>query len=143
MSRISHVAVLSLATLLVGSAAGAAGYGETTGTPTGPKVLLNGGVAQMDHAPRMKTVEGMSLYFFDRDSPGMSNCNGACAVEWPPMKAPSTAVPSKDFSVIRRNDGSRQWAWMGKPLYLFQADKVAGDAKGGSYSPEWHLATSR
>jgi predicted lipoprotein with Yx(FWY)xxD motif len=64
--------------------------------------------------------DGMTLYTFDRDvaGSGTSNCNGECAFIWPPLQV-ANAKPSGDFSVITREGGERQWAYKGKPLYLF------------------------
>src|SRR5687767_791267 len=28
---------------------------------------------------------GLTLYTFDRDTPGVSNCSGGCASTWPPL----------------------------------------------------------
>jgi predicted lipoprotein with Yx(FWY)xxD motif len=137
MQRFPHFLTLSLATLMLGAPVFAAPYG--TKAPAG---MQKHGSMSMHQGPRMTTVEGMSLYTFDKDSAGVSNCYGDCAVEWPPMKASSKAIPSTDFSVIRRTDGTRQWAWKGQPLYLFDEDKVAGDVNGDGYSPDWHIATA-
>ena len=32
-------------------------------------------------------AKGLTLYTFDRDATGKSNCNGACATNWPPLTA--------------------------------------------------------
>jgi predicted lipoprotein with Yx(FWY)xxD motif len=34
------------------------------------------------------------------------------------------------FTVITRDDGSAQWAYHGKPLYLWVRDKAPGDTTG-------------
>ncbi len=141
MKRFPHFLTLSLATLMLSGPVVAASYGGGTAVPAAPGMQKHGSMS-MHHGPRMTTVDGMSLYTFDKDTVGMSNCYGDCAVEWPPMKASSKAIPSADFSVIRRTDGSRQWAWKGQPLYLFDEDKVAGDVNGDGYSPDWHIATA-
>jgi predicted lipoprotein with Yx(FWY)xxD motif len=144
MQRFPHFLTLSLATLMLSGPVTAASYGQSDKVviPSGTSVIRGDGMASMHHGPRMTTVDGMSLYVFDKDSAGMSNCYGKCAVEWPPMKASSRSIPSADFSVIRRTDGTRQWAWKGHPLYLFDEDKVAGDVNGDGYSPDWHIATA-
>jgi len=86
---------------------------------------------------------GMTLYTFDRDTAGSgkSVCNGPCAANWPAFAAPVTAVPIDDYSVVIRDDGSRQWALKGKPLYTFTKDVKAGDKNGdGALNNQWHVA---
>ena len=74
------------------------------------------------------------LYTFDRDAAGKSNCKDACATAWPPLAAAEGGAPVGDWSVIRRDDGSHQWAWRGRPVYTFAKDgpeKATGDGLGG------------
>lgn len=106
----------------------------------GPVLAADTAMTDMRANMMMTTAAGMSLYTFDKDAVGVSNCDGDCAVEWPPMLASANATVPENFGTIKRSDGSMQWAWMGKPLYMFDEDKVAGDMKGAGYSPDWHLA---
>jgi predicted lipoprotein with Yx(FWY)xxD motif len=80
---------------------------------------------------------GMTLYTFDKDTPGKSVCNDQCAVNWPPVKAAADAKPTGDLTLITRDDGTKQWADEGKPLYTFIKDKKPGDVTGDSI-PGWH-----
>lgn len=84
---------------------------------------------------------GMTLYTFDRDTTGAgkSVCNGPCAVNWPPLMASATDKASGDYSVITRDDGSRQWAMKGKPLYYWKNDTKAGDKTGDGVQNVWHI----
>jgi len=66
---------------------------------------------------------GMTLYVFDKDSGGKSACNGACAGNWPPLMAAAGAMPMNDYTVIAREDGAKQWAYKGRPLYTWKNDK--------------------
>ncbi|HXX50648.1 MAG TPA: hypothetical protein VEI98_05100 [Xanthobacteraceae bacterium] len=84
-------------------------------------------------------VNGMTLYVFDRDASGKSNCTGQCATNWPPLIADTDAKSSGDFSFITRDDGRKQWAYKGKPLYTFSKDKNAGDATGDGVNNVWHM----
>lgn len=84
--------------------------------------------------------EGMTLYTFDKDEGGKSACNGACATNWPPATAVATAKASGDYSVIARDDGSKQWAYKGKPLYVWSKDKKPGDKTGDGVNNVWHVA---
>jgi predicted lipoprotein with Yx(FWY)xxD motif len=85
-------------------------------------------------------AKGMTLYVFDRDAPGKSNCNGPCATNWPPFAAPTGAKASGDWTVVTRDDGGMQWAYKGKPLYAFSKDGKPGDATGDDFNHVWHIA---
>ncbi|MEJ8837279.1 COG4315 family predicted lipoprotein [Ramlibacter sp. AN1133] len=85
---------------------------------------------------------GMTLYTFDRDTmgSGKSVCNGPCATNWPPLMASASDKGSGDWSVVVRDDGSRQWAYKGKPVYFWAKDTKPGDRTGDNVNNVWHLA---
>jgi len=83
---------------------------------------------------------GMTLYVFDRDTAGKSNCNGQCATNWPALTAAADAKPSGDWTIVTRDDGGKQWAYKGKPLYTFYKDAKPGDASGDGLNNVWHIA---
>jgi predicted lipoprotein with Yx(FWY)xxD motif len=85
---------------------------------------------------------GMTLYTFGNDKePGKSTCNGPCAENWPPFKpAAGVDAPKAPLGVIARDDGSKQYAWKGKPLYFWKNDKKAGDTTGHKYRDVWFVA---
>jgi predicted lipoprotein with Yx(FWY)xxD motif len=85
-------------------------------------------------------ARGMTLYVSDSDSRGKSSCDSACAETWQPAAAPRIAKPSGDWSVITRDDGTRQWAYHGKPLYSFADDHAPGDVSGDGVDGRWHAA---
>ena len=89
----------------------------------------------------MTDSKGMTLYTFDKDTAGSgrSVCNGRCAVAWPPLEAAADAKAVGRYTVIRRDDGSMQWAYDGKPLYLWVKDKKPGDRTGDSFRNVWHV----
>ena len=64
---------------------------------------------------------GMTLYTFDKDTAGAgkSVCNGACATNWPPFMAADGDKPAGDFTIVTRDDGKKQWAVKGWPLYYW------------------------
>lgn len=84
--------------------------------------------------------KGMTLYVFDRDNTGKSNCNGTCATIWLPLAAPADSKASGDWSIVGRDDGGKQWAHKGKPLYTFSKDAKPGDANGDGVNNVWHIA---
>ncbi|MCB2015973.1 MAG: hypothetical protein KDF54_00410 [Hydrogenophaga sp.] len=97
-----------------------------------------GGV--MTHGGMLTGANGMTLYTFDKDPAGggKSVCNGPCATNWPPLMASGAA--SGDYSVITRDDGGKQLAYKGKPLYYWIKDTKAGDTTGDGFNGVWHVA---
>ena len=85
---------------------------------------------------------GMTLYTFDKDAAaaGKSVFNGECATNWPPLAAGADAKAGGDYSVITRDDGSRQWAYKGKPLYYWAKDQKPGDRTGDGVKGVWRVA---
>lgn len=83
---------------------------------------------------------GMTLYTFDKDAGGKSACNDQCAKIWPPVMAAADAKASGDLSVITRDDGSKQWAYKGKPIYLYAKDAKPGDKTGDGFNKVWQVA---
>lgn len=86
-------------------------------------------------------THGMTLYVFDKDANGKSFCNGPCAVNWPPLMAQADSAVTGDYAIIIRDDGSRQWAYKGRPLYTWKNDRKPGDTTGdGFLDNTWHVA---
>jgi predicted lipoprotein with Yx(FWY)xxD motif len=84
--------------------------------------------------------KGMTLYVFDRDSPGKSNCTGQCADLWRPLPAGGEAKASGDWTIAARDDGRIQWAYKGRPLYTWSKDAKPGDTTGDGINNVWHVA---
>ncbi len=84
----------------------------------------------------------MTLYTFDKDpaGAGKSLCNGPCAKNWPPLAAAAGTTAEGDWSVIKRDDGSEQWAYKGKPVYFWSKDAKPGDRSGDGFNGVWHVA---
>ena len=110
--------------------------------------LLGGCASMSDMAPTkmadgvLTGPNGMTLYTFDPDplGGGKSVCNGPCATNWPPLMAIDTDKASGDYSVLTRDDGKKQWAVKGKPLYYWAKDSKPGDKTGDGVLGKWHLA---
>ncbi len=83
--------------------------------------------------------KGMTLYIFDKDVAGKSNCKGKCATAWPPVMAGANANATGKLSIIMRGDGSKQWAYDKMPLYGWVKDKKPGDATGDGRGGVWHV----
>lgn len=84
--------------------------------------------------------KGMTLYVFDKDAAGKSNCSGQCIQNWPAFTATADAKASGEWTVVTRDDGSRQWAYKGKPLYTWVKDTKPGDVTGDGANNVWHIA---
>jgi predicted lipoprotein with Yx(FWY)xxD motif len=85
-------------------------------------------------------AKGMTLYTFDNDTTGKSNCYDDCATKWPVLKADANAKASGEWTVVDRTDGTRMWAYEGKPLYTYAKDTKAGDMTGEGVGGVWHVA---
>jgi predicted lipoprotein with Yx(FWY)xxD motif len=83
---------------------------------------------------------GMTVYTFDKDKAGKSACSGSCAQNWPPVMAGSAPL-SAPYSAITREDGTKQLAYKGKPLYTFKKDTKAGDKSGDNAMNAWHVVS--
>ena len=113
---------------------------------------LLGGCASMTASSPAKVADGMlvgpngmTLYVFDRDTAGSgkSVCNGPCATNWPPLMAADADKPAGDYTVVTRDDGKKQWAMKGKPLYYWAKDTKPGDKTGDNVGTVWHIAKPR
>ena len=85
-------------------------------------------------------ASGMTVYTYDKDvaGSGKSSCVETCARNWPPVMAGSAAL-AEPWSAITREDGSKQLAHRGKPLYTFIKDKKEGDKTGDGVGEAWHV----
>lgn len=85
-------------------------------------------------------ASGMTLYVFDKDTKGVSNCSGSCAGLWPPYTTSSapTTLPT-NVSLITRADGTMQFAYKGLPLYYYSGDQATGDMTGDGFNGIWHI----
>ena len=54
--------------------------------------------------------------------------------------ASADAKASGDWSVVTRDDGAKQWAYKGKPLYTWSKDAKPGDKTGDNVNSVWHTA---
>ena len=108
--------------------------GSTTSNSTTPassaaiiKTATNSAVGQY-----LTDGNNMALYTYGADTSGVSNCSGSCLYSWPiygPTSSSSASLPA-NVTVIKRSDGSSQYAYKGMPLYNFSSDsagKVTGD----------------
>jgi predicted lipoprotein with Yx(FWY)xxD motif len=120
------------------------GHGSSSSAPPPPKqenLPPPARVVVTKKGPVLVNLNGMTLYYFERDDSGnKSTCDDKCTESWPPFAAPADAKATGDFTVITRADGSKMWAYRYRPLYTSQTDKTPGEANGFDSSNLWHLA---
>lgn len=121
-----HLSGIGLVSALLLAAAPALAQSVKTADTAKGKALVN--------------AKGMTLYVFDRDATGKSNCNGACATNWPPLTAAATEKAAGDWTIVTRDDGGRQWAYKGKPVYTWVKDSKPGDVTGDGVNGVWRIA---
>jgi len=51
----------------------------------------------------------------------------SCIQKYPPYLADADAKPVGDFTIAKRPDGTRQWAYQGYPLYMSSKDRRPGE----------------
>ncbi|MFV2054151.1 hypothetical protein [Aliiroseovarius sp. YM-037] len=84
---------------------------------------------------------GLTLYTFRNDRAGRSTCVGGCAQSWPPFLAGANPRSNDGSKLIRRADGSRQWAnAAGMPLYFWAGDSAPGQTSGDGVGGVWDAA---
>ena len=117
---------------------------RTISAALGTVLVLSSAGALAQSGPRMTNgvladASGMTVYTFDKDTAGSgkSVCNDQCAKMWPPV--PANVKVMEPYSVVTRDDGSKQLAYKGKPLYLFANDTKAGERKGDKMKDVWHV----
>ncbi|MBN9397508.1 MAG: hypothetical protein J0H83_19835 [Candidatus Melainabacteria bacterium] len=88
----------------------------------------------------MATEKGMTLYTFDKDAQGKSNCDKDCLKKWPAFHAADQAKAEGEWSLVQDANGKKIWAYGGKPLYTFAGDKKAGEMNGDGIGNVWHVA---
>ncbi|MFN8378861.1 MAG: hypothetical protein U0452_09335 [Anaerolineae bacterium] len=103
-----------------------------------------GGNAEL--GPFLVDANGMTLYTFANDTPGVTNCYGDCAANWPPLTVEEGQAPTLDpaasgsLGVINRDDGLRQVTYNGWPLYYWVNDAQPGDTTGHLVRDVWFVA---
>jgi predicted lipoprotein with Yx(FWY)xxD motif len=90
-------------------------------------------------------ANGMTLYTFDKDTAGVSNCEGPCLVNWPAVTVAEqgdVAMPagaSGKFATIKRSSGDFQVTYNSLPLYYWIKDQKPGDTTGDKVGGVWHI----
>jgi predicted lipoprotein with Yx(FWY)xxD motif len=123
--------LVALALTACGSGNGTTVSGTTS---SGPSATVN--VATEGNLGKVLVdAQGRTLYLFQKDAGTNSECTGACATAWPPLRDASmptvgTGLTASKVGTTPRSDGKPQVTYNGHPLYLYQADQKPGDTKG-------------
>ncbi|HET9721772.1 MAG TPA: hypothetical protein VFP32_01960 [Candidatus Saccharimonadales bacterium] len=75
-------------------------------------------------------ANGKTLYTYDKDTAGVSNCSGSCLSTWPVYTATTTTNLPANVDTITRSDGAKQYTYKKMPLYYFSGDTKAGQVAG-------------
>ena len=87
----------------------------------------------------MTDLRGMTLYTYDKDTTGVSNCYNGCAKAWPIYSSNAAAQLPDNISIVKRTGGTSQYAYKGMPLYHYATDVKVGDTIGDNIGNVWHI----
>ncbi len=126
-----------------------------SGGPAGEDALHASAVAapsysvQVRYIPALGNIlvgeDGMTLYVFMKDSPGVSTCTGACATLWPPEQISIGSIPTVDPGVTAKvdflvvSDETAMITINGMPVYNYSLDKLPGDVLGQGFKGNWYV----
>ena len=130
---------MKLSKLLLGAAA----IGLLSTTFAMADDYLGGAVksAEVGGKEILTDAKGMTLYIWDKDAVGVSNCYDQCAVNWPPLLVDASTKAEGDFTLVDRKDSDKMIvAYKGMPLYLWIKDTKPGDTTGDGVGGTWHTA---
>ncbi|HEY1570264.1 MAG TPA: hypothetical protein VGG05_02895 [Pseudonocardiaceae bacterium] len=150
--RLAAVAGLAAAGVVLAAcgtnptATGAGSASAASNAAVGTSSVAGVGTVLVDSA-------GKTLYFSDQDANGTMHCTGDCLGFWIPATASGASVPRGSItglSVLKRADnGQKQFAYQGKPLYEFKMDSMAGQVNGNGAHDDfngtsftWHAAVA-
>ena len=158
MTRSRSITYLAGATALVlaalalaacgGSGNGSNASGSSPKSANGQPATVS--IANKNLGKILVDSQGRTLYLFQRDSGTKSTCTGACAIEWPPLRATGkpTVGGGANASIVAtspRSDGNAQVTYNGHPLYLFSGDQKPGNTNGqgvDAFGGLWYVLSS-
>ena len=118
-----------------------------SGAPMVPYLALNT-ASSSKLGTFLVAANGMTLYKYTPDAPGVSNCTGGCATVWPPYTVSAdeasatlngTAGIGGQIGTITRADGTIQVTYNNMPLYFYAKDSAVGDTKGQNIAGIWFV----
>lgn len=152
---IRQLAVAGLAAVALAAACGSSAPAGSGASPSAAASASAGGgasagtvqTAKIGSVTVLTSAKGFTLYSLVPDTPTQSNCSGACAHYWPPVKGPVTvgAGITGKLGTIKRDDGSTQATYDGHPLYTYIGDTAPGQNRGNGLNLSggvWHEVTA-
>ena len=139
------------AVLAACGSSGSSSAGGSGSTSTSSPVATTAGsslkTATIGGVTVLTNAQGFAVYSFAPDTMTKSDCTGACAAAWPPVKGPATAGAglTGKLGTIERSDGSTQATYNGHPLYTFVKDTGPGTDTGNgvnAFGGLWHALTA-
>ena len=151
MSRIMVVigiAVVALAVAACGGSSGGGAYGGSTASHTSGKGSV--ALASTKLGKVLVDGNGRTLYLFEADKGTMSNCDGSCAGEWPPLTSSGkptagAGVVASKLGTAKRADGTTGVTYAGHPLYTYAGDGAPGQTAGEGltdYGAPWYALSA-
>jgi predicted lipoprotein with Yx(FWY)xxD motif len=151
---LAGAAVLPLVTLAVAGCGGGGDDGNAsaaTGSRTASGQTATVGTASEGNLGSILVdAQGRTLYLFEKDSGTKSACFGACATNWPPLRATGkptagSGLTASLLGTTPRSDGKPQVTYNGHPLYTFVMDQKPGDTNGqgvNAFGGSWFTVSS-
>jgi predicted lipoprotein with Yx(FWY)xxD motif len=136
------------------SSSGAGSYGAYGGAPATSSGSPLAAVVDLGGSKLGQTLvdsQGRTLYLFEADTAGKSNCNGACTSAWPPYVSHGTPHAGTGVAgallgtSLRGDGGGTQVTYHGHPLYYYAGDSRPGDATGqglDAFGAKWYVLAS-
>lgn len=144
-------AASAIALAVAGCSSGGGGAKASAAAPAPPASgqPVTVGVTTTSLGQILVNAQGRTLYLFEGDSGTRSNCTGACASSWPPLRMSGTTSVGSGANVsllgsTPRSDGAPQVTYNGHPVYLFIKDQKPGDTNGqgvNAFGALWYALT--
>lgn len=144
--------LIGIALLAAGLAIGAIACSDDDedAAPTATEGAIDAPIALPDGATSTVIVTdgiltdsaGNTLYIFDNDEAGVSNCTEDCTGIWPPLTVDGESTAGDGVGTLAtfmRDDGSLQVTHEEQPLYYYSADDAPGDRNGDGLGGIWHI----
>jgi predicted lipoprotein with Yx(FWY)xxD motif len=156
MTRIRSLSVAGAAVVaLVALVAAGCGSGDSGSSNPKPPTTSSGhtatvGLASTGLGKVLVDSKGETLYLFAADKGTTSECSGACASAWPPLRDSSkptvgTGLKTSLVGTTKRSDGQPEVTYGGHPLYTYIGDKNPGDTNGQgitAFGGAWYAVTA-
>jgi predicted lipoprotein with Yx(FWY)xxD motif len=92
---------------------------------------------ETDFGPVLADEDHMTLYYIvsDLDEIALRTCDVECEKEhWKPVIAPPSTEPIGNWSTLQLTDGTLQWVYLGRRVFTYRHDNLAGDINGDKFA---------